>query len=85
MPNTLDFSTIKALQIPEGNVTMITCGGVVLWTSRIPLPEDLIAKLIDFEYEDNGNGTATLTAWKETLNGVSSTACVVPDDNRIIL
>ena len=81
----MNFSTIKSITIPEGNVTMITCGGVVIWTSVIPLPEDLILKLIDFEYADNRDGTVTLTAWKQTLNGVASTEMVIPDDNRIIL
>lgn len=46
---------------------------------------DLATKLIDFEYTDNGDGTVTLTAWKETLNGVPSTELVIPDDSRIIL
>ena len=41
--------------------------------------------LIDFEYTDNGDGTATITAWKHTLNGVDSTIMRVPDDSRIIL
>ena len=81
----MNFSTIKSITIPEGNVTMITRGGVVLWTSVTPLPEDLILKLVDFEYEDNRDGTVTLTAWKQTLNGVASTEMVIPDDNRIIL
>lgn len=81
----MNFSTIKSIVIPEGNVTMITCGGVVLWSYGIPLEEDLVLKLIDFEYEDNRDGTVTLTAWKQTLNGVASTECVIPDDNRIIL
>ena len=81
----MNFSTIKSIVIPEGNVTMITCGGVVIWQVIVPLPEDLVAKLIDFEYTDNRDGTVTLTAWKQTLNGVASTECVIPDDNRIIL
>lgn len=81
----MNFSTIKSITIPEGNVTKITYNGVVLWTSVIPLPEDLVLKLIDFEYRANRNGTVTLTAWKQTLNGVASTECVIPDDNRIVL
>lgn len=81
----MNFSTIKSITIPEGNVTKITCGGVVIWSYGIPLEEDLILKLIDFEYEDNRDGTVTLTAWKETLNGVANTEMVIPDDSRIIL
>jgi hypothetical protein len=41
--------------------------------------------LIDFEYIKNDDGTATLTAWKGTLNGEPSTELVIPDSNRIIL
>ena len=41
--------------------------------------------LVDFEYDDNGNGTYTLTAWNETLNGEPSTELVIPDDPNIIL
>lgn len=42
-------------------------------------------KLIDFEYKDNGDGTCTLLAWKETLNGEPSTELIIPDDSNIIL
>lgn len=41
--------------------------------------------LIDFEYIKNDDGTYTLTAWKETLNGEPSTECVVPDNGLIII
>lgn len=41
--------------------------------------------LIDFEYILNKDKTATLTAWKGTLNGVPSTEMVVPDNENIIL
>ena len=47
---------------------------------------ELFAKsLSDFEYVANEDRTYTLTGWKETLNGVSSTRLVIPDDNRIKL
>ena len=58
---------------------------VKVYPTFIPIPEDLAIKLIDFYYIENGDGTATLTEWKDTLNGVPSTECVVPDDSRIIL
>lgn len=80
----MNFSTVKAILIPEGNVTKITCNGVILWQANALDPE-LIASLIDFEYTVNDNGTVTLTAWKQTLNGVPSTEMVIPDDSRIIL
>lgn len=41
--------------------------------------------LIDFEYTKNADGTYTLTAWKKTLNGVSSTEMVIPDSDKIIV
>lgn len=47
-----------------------------------PKMEDI---LIDFEYTKNDNGTYTLTAWKQTLNGEPSTEMVIPDNPKIIL
>lgn len=41
--------------------------------------------LIDFYYTDNGNGTYTITDWKGTKDGVSSTELVIPNNNKIIL
>lgn len=41
--------------------------------------------LQDFTYTENSDGTATITDWKQTLNGSSSTELVVPDNPRIIL
>lgn len=41
--------------------------------------------LVDFEYTKNENGTYTLTNWKETLNGESSTEMIIPDNRSIIL
>lgn len=41
--------------------------------------------LQDFEYTDNGDGTYTLTAWKGTLNGESSTKMVTPDNEKVIV
>ena len=41
--------------------------------------------LIDFEYTDNGDGTYTITDWKETYNGEPSTEMIVPNNAYIIL
>lgn len=41
--------------------------------------------LIDFEYDVNGDGTYTLTDWKETYNGEESTEIILPDSNKVIL
>lgn len=57
---------------------------VKIYPNAIPLPEDLALLLIDFEYISNDNGTVTLTAWKETYQGVPSNDMVIPADPRII-
>lgn len=41
--------------------------------------------LVDFEYTDNGDGTATITGWKGTKDGAVSTEIVIPDNNNIKL
>lgn len=41
--------------------------------------------LIDFTYTDNGNNTYTLTGWKGTLNGESSTEIIIPNCACIIV
>lgn len=41
--------------------------------------------LKDFNYTSNSDGTYTLTGWKQTLNGVSSTELVVPKNLNIKL
>lgn len=41
-----------------------------------PFDESLLQ---DFEYTVNDDGTYTITAWKETLNGQPSTEMIVPD------
>ena len=46
---------------------------------------DPAVKLQDFNYTDNGDGTYTLTGWKETHNGVASTEMIIPNNKKIIL
>lgn len=41
--------------------------------------------LKDFEYIDNPDGTYTITDWRETYDGVSSTKLILPDNDKIIL
>lgn len=41
--------------------------------------------LIDFEYTDNGDGTYTITDWKGTYNGETSTEIIIPDYECIIV
>jgi hypothetical protein len=40
-------------------------------------------ELVDFDYVANEDGTYTLTGWKGTLNGVSSTELIVPANGLI--
>lgn len=43
------------------------------------------ASLVDFEFITNEDGTYTITAWKQTLNGEPSTEMVFPDDPMVQL
>lgn len=46
----IDFSNVKAITIPEGEVKQITCNGVVLWkggyTNQVPLSTESDGKTI---------------------------------------
>lgn len=56
------------------------------YTAEIPITTRSIEdSLVDFYYDKNDDGTYTITGWKETLNGVSSTECVVPNSNLIYI
>ena len=80
------FTTVNGVQKVVDSIYQTVNGVYVkIYSGRTPLPEDLVLTLVDFEYIDNGDGTATITAWKHTLNGVDSTIMRVPDDSRIIL
>ena len=41
--------------------------------------------LQDFTYDDNNDGTYTLTGWKETYQGKPSTEMIIPDSPKVIL
>ena len=86
------YKLIKSGTILNGTYYTISSGEVLVSGTAYsgiklatPLPQDLINKLTDFKYTDNYDGTVTLTDWNKTLNGVSSTELVIPDDSRIIL
>ena len=77
----MNFDTITAIIISEGNVEKITdTNGNIIWSGIDPLK----VALADWSYTES-NGTYTLTAWKKTKNGVSSTECVVPDFSNVVL
>lgn len=60
----------------------------VTCTTSIPVtisPFDHTAALTDFEYTANADGTYTITAWKGTRNGETSTEIIVPNNGLIIV
>lgn len=67
-----------AISHTEGGIVH---GGITLFIDIVPIED----ALIDFDYDDNGNGTYTITGWKETLNGEPSTEMIVPNSNKIII
>lgn len=44
---------------------------------------NIARKLVDFTYDENEDGTYTITGWKGTYHGIESTECIVPDSNMI--
>lgn len=60
----------------------------VVYTVNVPITVnefDPAIQLIDFTYIENDNGTYTITGWKETLNGESSTEMIIPNNGLIIV
>lgn len=84
----IDFESASSVYVTVGGVhkkvskVLETVNGV--WVLKY-LGDEFAALLVDFEYTNNDNGTATITGWKGTYNGEPSTELVIPDDPRIIL
>lgn len=58
----------------------------VEYTAEIPIiTRTLEDALVDFKYTINEDGTYTITAWKGTYNGVTSTEMIVPNSPLIII
>lgn len=60
----------------------------LIFTTTIPIivePFDPETVLVDFEYTSNNDGTYTITDWKGTYNGESSTKVILPDNSLITL
>lgn len=75
---TINDSTFEILYVENGVTHSVTIElNIVKFDPSV--------ELIDFEYIDNGDGTYTITGWKETLNGEPSTEMVIPDNPLIIL
>ena len=59
-----------------------------VYTTNVPItvtPFDPAVALVDFGYIANDNVTYTITGWKETLNGESSTEMIIPNNGLIIV
>ena len=59
-----------------------------VYTTTVPItvtPFDPAVVLVDFEYTANDNGTYTITGWKGTYNGESSTEMIIPNNGLIIV
>ncbi len=67
----------------NGNQVRIDQIAGALWF-KVLEDEQMANTLKDFDYTENIDGTFTITDWKGTLNGTSSTKMVVSDDDRII-
>lgn len=62
--------------------------GGMTHTATVPvivIPFDPAVVLVDFEYTTNEDGTYTITSWKGTLSGETSTELIVPNNGLIIV
>lgn len=60
----------------------------LIYTANVPITVnefDPAVVLVDFEYTANNNGTYTITGWKGTYNGESSTEMIIPNNGLIIV
>ena len=82
--STKEIINYKCSNIDENGkviITYIENGSEYTTTVNV----EIIEYLSDFTYTSNEDGTVTITGWKGTLNGVSSTEMVFPNDPRVIL
>lgn len=80
-------NTYLAENVTEIGISYTDESGEV-YTTTVPItvtPFDPSVALVDFEYTANDNGTYTITGWKETLNGESSTEMIIPNNGLIIV
>lgn len=76
--------TVMAADTNHVDIIYEECGIVHTTTTNIAL-QTVAEMLVDFEYTANADGTYTLTEWKETVNGVTRTELIVPDNDKIIV
>lgn len=78
-----------ALAAGTTSVTISYTEGGLTYTANVAITVNsafnAATTLKDFTYISNGDGTYTITGWKGTLNGVSSTEIVVPDSPYIVV
>ncbi len=100
IPNENDQENLKIIKKCEIKAVEQVENGIVFNSSAIPISEvsfyviweDIdwigaapgLTGLIDFNYEENEDGTYTLTSWKGTFNGEPSTEIRIPNDPRVI-
>ena len=76
MSFSLSLNKFDTLIFDGINLDTVLFDGTVVWEG---LPN--ILSLIDFTYKVKAN-VAYVTGWKGTYNGVSSTVCYIPEDNK---
>ena len=100
IPNENDQENLKIIKKCEIKAVEQVENGIVFSSNTIPVSEvsfyvvweDIdwigaapgLTGLIDFNYEENEDGTYTLTSWKGTFNGEPSTEIRIPNDPRVI-
>lgn len=84
--NTKEVTNYKLSDAVNGVVTVTYNEAGIDYTATLNTSMTSVKEaLIDFDYIVNEDGTYTLTGWKQTLNGVSSTEMIVPDSSLIIV
>ena len=82
--------TCPITYLTEGVTSVeITCvEGGITHAATVPvivIPFDPTVVLVDFEYTTNEDGTYTITDWKGTLNGETSTELIIPNNGLIVV
>lgn len=73
--------TIEKVLYNGVDLEKIIFNGVTVWEKEAKE----VGVLDDFTYTENTTaGTKTITGWRGTYQGTSSTKCIVPDDPNII-
>lgn len=78
----------NALSIDDTSVVISYVEGNLIFTTTVPITVntfDAATTLADFSYTTNADGTYTITGWKGTLNGTSSTEMSIPNSGLIIV